>query len=272
MAIHFSGESQRHRRGWRYTAAILAARAVPASVCRLRRFVIMGRDEVSRRRIDNAPQALADPGRAPQGSNPPSSPAGPAQVAPIRIANTEVDIQAAESLTGYHRRLAGKTPAAVPHVVVAEREGVIVGACWFTDVPFVEHEMRLVWNPVAGQRWVFSSYVAKPWRGQGLYRQLMHLVATIGPGPADPATAPRDMFDRPRELLLSINVANRRSVDVHRRLGFVERGTALGFHLLGRAALWGPLSRDGDVYVDHKRYLRWSLPPNDWQTSETPIS
>lgn len=117
-------------------------------------------------------------------------------------------------------------------VCLATHQNRLVGVIWFQPNCYVDLDTAITIRLRSDQVWLYGSWVARDFRGRGLYRRL--LCAAI-----DGLTTRQGI----RQICLAVDQSNRRSRQVHEHLGARGignlRGFCIGSRWFGRLK-WSP--------------------------------
>lgn len=184
---------------WPYRVEMGLRRVLPGAIVKFRRQEILG-----------IPLAFTD------GRPPPRIPSG----MEIRWATFPdrdsllLAVQTGPSIVAQRQRLGGKA-------LMLLQNGHLKGVCWFNQESYSDIDTGTVIPLSAETAWLFGAWISKDCRRRGFYRLLVESAARQ----LEPTGV--------RRILLAVDLSNRNSRDVHRRLGAVRLGELRGFQIFG---------------------------------------
>jgi GNAT superfamily N-acetyltransferase len=206
-------------RGWLYSFAILFNRIVPESLFRFRYFHVY---QLSQKQRDHTALQIID----------------------VRCCADATETQDVSALTGW-KCSDPSAGIAMPMAWSASMNGRCVGGLWIARGEFRETELGLCYRLQDDQQWLYSAFVEKQHRRQGIYGQLLSRVL-----------AESDQ----KSTFAAINPVNRSSMAAHRR-AIADKtrrlpiGRCTALRCLGFSVAWcfGKLSCDRHITFSHRR-------------------
>jgi len=185
-------------KGIRYCIAIAFDRIVPAWLLRVRRF------NVYEMETDIEPSAMS--GKA-----------------IVDWSQSEEETLAVEQFTGPMRSVVD-VGANDMRVCYAKVDGEIAAAFWMASNIFMESGLTIRYDLDDDQAWLFAAYVAKEYRRQGIYTQILEfMLPDLGASGKS-------------QVLLSVNPDNVASRMVHEKYARRKLGTAVAIRFFSFAA------------------------------------
>lgn len=159
--------------------------------------------------------------------------------------NSEEETLAVETFMGSMRSVVD-VGADDMRVCYAKVDDEIAAAFWMASNIFMESGLTIRYELNEDQAWLFSAYVDKSFRRQGIYTQILEFML------------PDLQASGKSQVLLSVNPVNVASLKVHEKYARRKVGTAFAIRFLGVAAC----TVRGDMTVNR----RWT-----WNHKNKPI-